>query len=322
MTDMNPVEGVYLSATLDIEKHIGAAFDVHREAIRLRRPEEIEDPDAIRFAVAWQPADDAFERFPNVRMAASIAAGVDSIVNCPSLPGDAVVTRVRDDSQGDLMAGFAAWHVIWHHRSMQVHLDAQAKCLWNRQSFAHVPRPADCPVGILGYGLMGRAVARAVTGMGFPVVAAVRSEPKDETTPGVSFETGPDAARRTAARVRMLINVLPLTDATRDILSADLFDRMPMGAVLIQLGRGEHLVDADLDAALDSGRLSAASLDVFRHEPLPAGHPWWRDPRILITPHQASDTAPELVARQIARAVHAVMDGRVPDTAVDRASGY
>ncbi|WP_248304799.1 NAD(P)-dependent oxidoreductase [Breoghania sp. L-A4] len=316
------MEGVYLSATLDIEQHIGAAFDAHRGAIRLRRPEDIDDPKAVRFAVAWQPSDFAFERYPNVKMVASIAAGVDSIVNCPSLPDDAVVTRVRDDSQGDLMAGFAAWHVIWHHRAMQVHLDAQAQGRWRRQRFDNVVRPRDCPVGILGFGLMGRAVARAVTGMGFPVIAAVRSAPKGEAMPGVSFETGPGSAQRTAARARMLINVLPLTEATRDILSAGLFDQMPMGAVLIQLGRGEHLVEADLDAALDSGRLSAASLDVFRREPLPPEHPWWRDPRILITPHQASDTAPELVARQIARAVHEVMDGRTPDTAVDRASGY
>jgi glyoxylate/hydroxypyruvate reductase len=145
---------------------------------------------------------------------------------------------------------------------------------------------------------------------------------QDEPPAGVSFESGEDAVLQVAARSRILINVLPLTHATRGILNARLFSAMPMGAALIQLGRGEHLVEEDLTRALDSGRLAGASLDVFRKEPLPPDHPWWRDPRILVTPHQASDSSPVLVADQVSRAALDVAAGRRPETAVDRANGY
>jgi glyoxylate/hydroxypyruvate reductase A len=97
---------------------------------------------------------------------------------------------------------------------------------------------------------------------------------------------------------------------------------MPKGAALIQLGRGEHLVDADLDAALDRGHLAGASLDVFRQEPLPENHRWWRDPRITITPHQASDCSSDMVAEQVSRAALDIVAGRMPSTAVDRSLGY
>jgi glyoxylate/hydroxypyruvate reductase A len=175
---------------------------------------------------------------------------------------------------------------------------------------------------VLGFGLMGQAIARAVVAMGFTVVAAIRGKPPATPSAGVCFESGPDSVRRTAAKAHMLINVLPLTPATRDVLDAKLFATMPAGAVLIQLGRGEHLVEDDLILALDNGWLSAASVDVFRTEPLPGDHPFWRDPRIVVTPHQASDCATALVAEQVAQAALDVVAGRRPQTAVDRGNGY
>ncbi len=181
--------------------------------------------------------------------------------------------------------------------------------------------PAGRPVGILGFGMMGRAIARAVTALGFPVFAASRN-PVPEAEPGITVLSGADAVQRVAETATTLINVLPLTQATRGILNRDLFARMPRGAVLIQLGRGDHLVEADLDAALDSGQLSAASLDVFATEPLPPGHPWWRHPKILVTPHLASDTSPEFVAAQVVRSLGEVLAGRIPFNAVSRSDGY
>lgn len=313
------IEGVYLSATFDLESMFARYFEPHAGRVRLRQPAAIDDPQRVRFALAWQPAANAFAPYPNLKLACSIAAGVDSIVNCPSLPKDAVVARVRDENQADFMAGFAAWHVIWHHRNMRHHIVHQARQEWARQGHSSPPR--DCTVGILGFGLMGKAIARAVLGMGFKAVAAVRSPPR-EPMGGVEFEVGPDAAIRIAARSNLLINVLPLTAETRGLLNARFFSAMPRGSVLIQLGRGEHLVERDLIAALDAGHLRAASLDVFEREPLPPEHPFWRDERILVTPHQASDCSPELMARQVTEAAVAVTEGRAPETAVDIASGY
>ncbi len=316
------IEGVYLSTVFDLEKMFGRHFEPYAGEVRLRRPEAVDDPAAIRFALAWHPAAEAFAPYPNLGLAHSIAAGVDSIVRCPSLPGQVQVARVRDNSQADLMAGFAAWHVVWHHRNMRHHIVHEARCEWSRQDVAGFIAPRDCPVGILGFGLMGNAIARAVTAMGFPVVAAVRNAPSGAVPAGVEFECGDGAAERVAARARILINVLPLTPQTRGILNARLFSAMPEGAVLIQLGRGEHLVEADLLAALGDGRISAASLDVFATEPLPRDHPFWQDERILVTPHQASDSSPDLMARQVVEAARDVVSGRRARTAVDRTNGY
>jgi glyoxylate/hydroxypyruvate reductase A len=181
--------------------------------------------------------------------------------------------------------------------------------------------PSRRPVGILGFGMMGRAIARAVLALGFPVFAASRMQPHEQE-PGITVLSGEDAIQRVAEHSTTLINVLPLTDATRGILNKSLFARMPRGAVLIQLGRGDHLVEPDLDEALDSGQLSAASLDVFGTEPLPPGHPWWTHPKILVTPHLASDTSPEFVAGQVVQSLGEVLSGQVPFNAVSRASGY
>ena len=316
-----PIEGVYLSETLHLPAFFQAAFAPLAARVRLRLPHEIEDPASVRFALAWQPAADAFRPYPNLKVACSIAAGVDSLVACPSLPPQAIVTRVRDDNQAHLMAGFAVWHVVWHHRNMGAILADVAAGLWNWRGHPLHLAPANCPVGVLGFGLMGRAVARALAALGFPVFAASRGRP-EATEPGVTVLSGADAIRQVAARATMLINVLPLTSETRNVLDADLFARIPRGAVLIQLGRGDHLVEADLDVALASGQIAAASIDVFRQEPLPPGHRWWREPRILITPHLASDTSPEFVAAQVVETVETVLAGRMPFNAVSRSNGY
>jgi glyoxylate/hydroxypyruvate reductase A len=316
-----PIEGVYVSRRLPLDKIFGAAFAPYADRLRLRRPEEIEDASSVRFALAWLPAEEAFAPYPNLVHVSSIAAGVDSLIHCPSLPAQAVLTRVRDDEQADLMAGFCVWHVIWHHRNMQHTISSWQQGTWDHLWHSADQAPRHCPVGILGYGLMGERIARAVAALGFPVLAASRNA-KDRRHPGISVLHGPGAIDAVARRARILINVLPLTDETRNILNTRLFTLMPKGAVLLQFGRGEHLVDADLDTALAAGHLSAASLDVFRSEPLPADHRWWKDRRILITPHQASDTAAETVAEQAVAALADILAGRLPATAIDRSVGY
>lgn len=322
MSGSGPVEGVYLSATLDLERLFRRAFAVHGDRVRLRSPAQIEDPSSVRFALCWHPPAHAFAPYPNLMLVSSIAAGVDSLVSCPSLPADAIVTRVHDPDQADLMAGFAAWHVVWHHRRMGHYLACQAEGRWAEHAIAELARPRDVPVGILGYGVMGAAVARAVRAMGFPVVVARSGDGPASAPDGIAFEWGDGAIRRTAARSRILVNVLPLTPRTRGVLDRHLFAAMPSGAALIQIGRGDHLIDEDLTWALDEGHLAGASVDVFRHEPLPTDHPWWRDPRIVVTPHQASDSDVGLMAAQVADAAAAVAVGQMPPHAIDRSRGY
>ncbi|WP_128254130.1 2-hydroxyacid dehydrogenase [Falsirhodobacter deserti] len=310
-----PLRVVALSSTFDLVEMFADARDPR---LILLRPEEVEDPLAVHLALAWKPPANAFQRFPNVRLVHSIAAGVDSITACPSLPTEAVIARVRDDAQATMMAGFAAAHVIWHHRRMHDHARAQAERRWER-SFRPA-MPFDVTVGILGYGLMGRAVGRALVALGYRVIAARSSE--GEAEPGVELFTGPASIGEVAARANILVNVLPLTPATRDILNADLFARMPTGASLIQIGRGEHLVEDDLLHAMDTGRIRSATLDVFRQEPLPTAHPFWTRPDILITPHKASDASRKEIMRQLVENCEDHRAGRTPRGLVNRVAGY
>ncbi|WP_035025916.1 2-hydroxyacid dehydrogenase [Gemmobacter nectariphilus] len=311
------IEILALSRTFDLARIFA---DANTDRVRVISPDQVTDPARVDVALSWAPEDRAFDAYPNLRMVSSIAAGVDRILTCPSLPPQVVVTRIRDQGQADMMAGFAAWHVVWHHRRMGDYVANQASRTWDRSFRA--PPPGRVRVGILGYGLMGQACARAIAAMGFPVLAARSSAGAVQAPTGVQVIGGEGAIQAVAAQSDILINTLPLTDSTRDLLDAALFAQMPKGAVLVQIGRGEHLVEADLLAALDSGQLSAASIDVFRVEPPPDDHPFWGHPNILVTPHRASDSSRPEILRQIAENYQAVREGRRPPGLVDRASGY
>lgn len=315
MTSLPQINVVALSETFDLAANMA---EVNEPRVRLLRPSEVEDPSLVTCALSWCPADDAFDPYPNLRMVSSIAAGVDSLIACPSLRDDIVVTRIRDEEQARMMAGFAVWHVVHHHRQMGTYLKNQPLHNWDRSFRAEMA--CDVTVGVLGFGLMGRHTARVLATMGYKVIAASRSGGAPET--GVEILSGKDAIANTAARSDILINLLPLTAQTQDILNANLFASMPKGAVLIQLGRGEHMIEDDLLAALETGQLSAASLDVFRLEPLPKGNPIWDHPKILVTPHKASDTTRSEVLRQLVENYEALLQGSTPPGQVNRDAGY
>lgn len=159
---IEPIDVVVLSETLDLARVFS---DVSDPRIRLIRPQDVANPDAIEYALAWMPPADMFEEFPNIKMISSVAAGVDSILSCRTLPLDVAVCRIRDDEQARLMAEFAAWNVIWFHRRMGDFLRAQRERKWVRTY--RPPLFSDVTVGILGFGLMGQACARLIAAMDF-----------------------------------------------------------------------------------------------------------------------------------------------------------
>ncbi len=319
MTSPYPIKGVYLSSTVDLKAQFGEAFESVSDTVHLRAPHEIADPSEIKFALSWKPADNAFAPYPNIEMVSSIAAGADSILKCPSLPTDVIVTRVCDPDQAYMMAGFAVWQVIWYHRNMRQYLINESNHIWHWVDRLPI---RNCTVGVLGFGTMGQAVAKALVPLGFPVVAACRTAQNKPEYPGITLLSGTNSIRNTAARANILINLLPLTAETQFVLDADLFAAMPRASVLIQIGRGEHLIEEDLIAALDNGQLSAATIDVFRGEPLPSDHPYWDDPRIMVTPHDASESGIFVVVQQVTTCVADLAQGRVPRFAIDRGCGY
>lgn len=318
-TGPEPIAGVYLCEALDLEALFAPSL-ARLPGVRMYRPDAVPDGADIRLAVAYRPARAAFRPFPGLQLIQSIAAGVDGILGNPSLPAGVPVARVRDPGQAAIMAGFAAWHVVWHHRTMGHYLRAARDGRWDRISFANLKAPGDTVVGVLGFGNMGRAVAQGVAGLGFDVRAATLTPREAGGTIGLI--TGPDAPRRLARDCDIVINLLPLTPQTRGLIDADFLAAMAPGAALIQLGRGEQLDEAALLDALDRGHLSGASLDVFATEPLPAGHPFWTHPKVVVTPHEASVLPASAVVQALCASLDDLRAGRVPRTAVDPSKGY
>jgi glyoxylate/hydroxypyruvate reductase A len=322
---MSGLLGVALCTRFDLPQTYGAAFAAR--GLTLVAPEDVADPAAVAFALAFDPAAEAFAPYPNLRAVIGIGAGVERILGCPSFPAATPLIRQTDDDQADQMAGFALWHVLYWHRRFDRMLAAQTEGRWLTDSGAtqpggaHWPGPSPkaFPVGVLGFGFLGRRVAAAALTLGYPVRTFSRTAP--EPLPGAEHFHG-DGLDAFLAGTRALVAVLPHTLATEGMLDRALFDRLPEGAVVINIGRGAHLVEDDLIPALDSGRLAGASLDVFRREPLPAQHPFWADPRIVVTPHAASDATAEAVADTARRALDDLSAGRRPAGLVDPANGY
>jgi glyoxylate/hydroxypyruvate reductase A len=306
-----------VSKSLDLRFYLSAEFARIADRIEIVDHRDDRRDADIRLAVAWHPPDDAFEHYPNLKAVCSIGAGVDNIVRCPSLRPEVDVVRIVDPAQAQMMSGFVVWHVIWHQRRFATYLDQQRNGIWQRLS----QRSAQSvPVGILGYGEIGQKVAADLALLGFPVMAWSRTA--KPTPPSIRGFHGPSGLAAMLGETEVLVNLLPLTDETRGILDGELFGRMRRGGCLIQVGRGEHLVEEDLLAALASGQLEGAALDVFAAEPLEPAHPFWRHPKIVVTPHDASEVRVEAVAATLVATADAIRNGQRPPSAIDRQRGY
>jgi glyoxylate/hydroxypyruvate reductase A len=280
----------------------------------------IEDIDT---ALVWQPPPGLLRTLPNLKLIVSVGAGVDSLLDDPSLPDVPLVRFVDPDLTGR-MAEYVTLNVLLHHRRMTEYGEQQARCEWK-----YLPEASarDVRVGIMGLGVLGAAAMRALAPFGYQLRGWSRT-PKE--IDGVSCFAGPAALDEFLADTDVLVVLLPLTQATRGILNRALLaklsprGRSPLlpGPVLINAGRGGLQRDADILAALETGELYAASLDVFEQEPLPAGSPLWTHPRVVITPHNAAESAPAAIAAYALRQMRALRDGELLENVVDRGRGY
>jgi glyoxylate/hydroxypyruvate reductase len=308
---------VLLSKNINLRAHL--APEIARLDGRVSFVDHLDTKTApnVRMAVAWHPPADAFDHYPNLAAVCSIAAGADNILFCPSLRDDIDVVRVVDPAQAEMMSGFVIWHAIWHQRRFATYQAQQRDRIWKRLA----KRTAqEVPVGILGYGAIGARVATDLAMLGFP--AKVWSRTAKPVPAGITGFHGRDGLAAMLPETEILVNLLPLTEETRGILNRDLFNAMKRGGTLIRVGRGDHLVEADLVAALDSGQLAGAALDVFAKEPLEPEHPFWGRPEIFLTPHDACDVSVDAVGRTIRATAEAVRMGVRPPDAVDRGKGY
>ena len=264
---------------------------LHRIDTEVRELDALGSIDAV---VCWSPPPGLLARMPRLRLIQSVGAGTDHITRDPALPPGVPVHRIVDPDMAAGMNAYVAWAVVHGQRHMAGYLASQRRAAWEESPI--VP-PRMHRVGIAGLGVLGTSVARALAGIGYAVRGWSRN-PKDDLPAGIEAFHGDAARADFLAGCDTLVCLLPLTDATRGVLDAGLFAQLPTGARLVNVGRGAHLVEADLLAALDRGQVASAVLDAFVQEPLPPDHPFWRHPRITVTPHVASRTRPEAIARQ------------------------
>lgn len=274
---------------------LGAALASALPAARWCTREDVDrgrvDAAAVQAAIVANPPPGSLRGLPNLRLIQSLWAGVDRLLADPTLPAGVPVARMVDPAMSAAMAETALWAVLALHRGFFAYQRRQCEGVWRQ----HRQRRADeVRVLVLGQGAMGAAAGARLAAQGYAVE-------------GWRRDGSPLAPRLAAAEI--VVNLLPLTPATRGLLDAAFFAALPAGASVVNLARGAHVVDADLLAALDRGHLRHAVLDVFHVEPLPAGHPYWAHPRVTVLPHAAALTDERSAAAVVAANLRALHEG-------------
>jgi glyoxylate/hydroxypyruvate reductase A len=270
------------------------------------------------YAVVWSPPQQFIDEQPRLRALFNIGAGVDALLRL-RLPPELAVLRLDDAGMAAQMAEYVCQALIRHFRDLDGY---QADIAAGRWALRKPRLRVDCPVGVMGLGVLGERVARAIAQFDFPVRGWSRT-PRE--LPGVECFAGEARLPEFLAGTRVLVNLLPLTPQTENILNRQTLGRLLPGGYLINVARGTHLVEEDLLALIAEGHLAGATLDVFRTEPLPAGHPFWRHPRITITPHASARTLQDETIAQIAGKIARLRAGESPESLpgwVDRRRGY
>jgi glyoxylate/hydroxypyruvate reductase A len=306
---------------VDLDKHIGNAT-AWRDTFKEQLPNlEIRVwPDAgnltdIDYLAFMHPDFDALPVFPNLKAMFSRSAGVESFVNHPKLP-KAPLCKVEPPDGDPMMTEYVIMHVLRLHRDMPGYQAAQARREWRRTT---ILRPEQRRVGFLGFGMMAKAPALVLKSLGFQVSAWVRN-PRHEAE--VPIYHGPGQLESFLNQTDIAVCLLPLTRETEGLFCARTFAMMPRGAMLVNIGRGKHVVEADLIAALDSGQLSYAALDALWPEPLPQSSPLWLHPRVTVMPHVARRPTVAQLVTEIAASIRSFEAGRGLLQEVDLAMGY
>ena len=267
------------------------------------------------YAVVWAPSQEFLDAQPQLKGIFNMGAGVDALLKL-RLPAKVPVVRLDDAGMSVQMAEYVCQSVIRHFRELDAY-EADARA--GKWTFRKPNQRADFSVGIMGLGVLGERVAKALTAFEFPVLGWSRSAKK---IAGVRCYAGAEQFNDFLAATRVLVCLMPLTPQTANIMNRDTLSRLKPGAFVINVARGAHLMEDDLLTLLDSGQVAGATLDVFRTEPLPAGHPFWAHPKITVTPHTSARTLREETIAQIAGKIAAMERGETVAGVVDLGRGY
>lgn len=275
---------------------------------------EMGEPADIEFALLWKHPKGLIQTLPNLKAISSLGAGIEHLLSDPDIPKTLPIGRLAGPKLANDMATWLVGQIIAHWRDFNRFGIQQQNRQWEAWAPTNTPH-----VGILGMGAMGRQTAQAFQALGFEVDGYSMSGAGPKS---IQMHTGQTGLMTLASKSDYLICLLPLTDQTRGILDETLMGNMPANSVLINVGRGAHLVEADLLKALDLGRPKHAILDVFSTEPLPQDHPFWTHPQITVSPHSAALTDPSEAADLVAQSYQDVMAGKPPLGRVDLSRGY
>lgn len=309
------VPRVFFHSSIDSPAVWQQALAPHFEQFEFVIGPRCADPASIDVALLCKPPAQGFAAFTNLRAVISLSAGINQFM--PALAGSSIaLARSIDTTLTQHMIGYARAAVYRHHRRFDEYERNARDKAWR---FALPKSCGETRIALLGLGELGRSVACALAVDGFSVQGWSR---RDKQIDGITTFAGAAGLARAVSDADIVLNLLPLTPATTDILCEDLFQHFKTGACLINMGRGGHLDEAALLSAIDRGQISAATLDVLKTEPLPADSPLWAHPRILITPHVAGVTSPTTAAPHIAKNIRRALADKPLLNAVDLSKGY
>ncbi|MDE2133130.1 MAG: glyoxylate/hydroxypyruvate reductase A [Alphaproteobacteria bacterium] len=274
-------------------------------------------PENVDYVLSFRPPPGLLKSFPNLKAAFSLGAGVDGFLCDPEYPRRVPLVRFADKSLAVEMAQFVLMHVLIRHRCQRLFDEAQRKRQWRQMALPR--RTEDTRIGLLGLGEIGSFTARRLMELGFALSAWSRSR---KSLPGVRSFAGEAEFDAFLGQADILVCLLSLTRKTAGILNARTFAALPQGAFVINAARGGHLIEADLIAALASGRLSGAVLDVFENEPLAKASPLWNHPKITVTPHIAAVSQPAIAVQYVLDGIALFERGQRPENIVDVETAY
>ena len=278
-------------------------------------PTEI-DKEKVSFALCWNQPVGLFNNYSNLQCICSMGAGIDHLLKDPLMPKDLPVIRLVDPSMAQDMADYVTTTVMYFQQNLDLYRDHQNQEMWLPQPTISID---ETTVGIMGLGKLGKHTAKHLAKIGFSVNGWSRSE---KNIGRVKTYFGSDQLHDFTRDLDILVCLLPLTEETKGILNLTLFKALPNNACIINVARGDHLVEGDLLIALEGGILRGACIDVFSSEPLALDHPFWKNQKILITPHCSSVTDPVSVAPQIVKNYRLMQAGKPLNHQINVERGY
>ncbi len=296
-----------------------AAFQRERPGVQVTHWRPGQPPADADYACVWAPPREFFQQHAPFKAVFNLGAGVDAILRLPDLPAllkGAPLIRLNDAGMAAQMAEYVTGHIAAHVRGFDQYAAQQRDARWRKRA---VEERSAWPVGVMGMGSIGTRVARAIRANGYPTAGWSRTPKRVEAIRVVS---GREALDEFLESTRILVLVLPATSETESIINAGALSRLQPNGLLINIGRGALVDDAALVEALDRGHLARAVLDVFREEPLPVEHAFWRHPQITVTPHISGVTLVEPSVAQICAKIDALARGESVDGVVDFERGY